>query len=497
MKKYLLFDLDGTLTDPKLGICTCAQYALASFGIDEPDLDKLEPFIGPPLKDSFMDFYQMTEEQAEAAIKKYRERFSDVGLFENTMYEGVDQMLKALSSRGMVLAVASSKPTVFVEKILEHFHIRQYFKVVVGSELDGRRSNKDEVVEEALRQLFRTKRVEKSEVYMIGDRKFDAIGARAMGIESIGVTYGYGSMEELKEAKADYIVQSVEELKKFLLRGTDDAPKGLDMNRVVKTAIPIAMFIFVKMGAMYLTQGMFLVLGGSIFGVPMVDIFEDGTAMVTGNGRAVMSLVGFIAGAAAILKGARVMIPRAKEESYLSHLRKESVSSYVYFALCALGAMFVLNILLQKLGLTAISGGYNTATEAQQSVNIILGILLYALAAPVAEELLFRGIVYNGLKRSIKPLYAALLSALIFGVYHGNSVQSLYGFLMGFLFAYGYEYFGNFAVPVVCHIVVNLLTYLLGAVGVFGFLMNWTVCIIALVVGALGLFSMIGQKRIY
>ena len=215
MKKYLLFDLDGTLTDPKVGICTCVQYALSSFGIEEPDIDKLEPFIGPPLKDSFMQFYRMEEAQAEAAVAKYRERFQDVGLFENEIYDGVPQMLKDLSEKGLHLAVASSKPTVFVERILEHFGIRQYFQVVVGSELDGRRVNKDEVVDEALHQLFGSHPVQKDKVYMIGDRKFDVEGARALGVESVGVTYGYGGMEELKEAKADYIVQSVEELHFF------------------------------------------------------------------------------------------------------------------------------------------------------------------------------------------------------------------------------------------------------------------------------------------
>ena len=172
MKQYLLFDLDGTLTDPKVGITTCVQYALASFGIEEPDLDKLEPFIGPPLKDSFMEFYQMDDAQAQAAVDKYRERFRDTGIFENRIYQGVPEMLKTLSAKGMHLAVDSSKPTVFVERILEHFHIARYFEVVVGSELDGTRVEKDQVVEEALRQLFGGRTVEKDKVYMIGeDRK--------------------------------------------------------------------------------------------------------------------------------------------------------------------------------------------------------------------------------------------------------------------------------------------------------------------------------------
>ena len=245
VKKYLLFDLDGTLTDPKEGICTCVQYALASFGIGEPDIDKLTPFIGPPLKDSFMEFYDMDEQQAEQAVVKYRERFQNQGIFENRLYEGIPKMLETLNSKGMFLAVASSKPTVFVERILEHFQIRKYFKVIVGSELDGTRVNKDEVVEEALRQLFGDKPIEKEKVYMIGDRRFDMEGARAIGVEGVGVTYGYGDMEELREAKADYIVRSVEELQRFLLRGTEDTKKGMGFQTVWQMIYSFLMFLYI------------------------------------------------------------------------------------------------------------------------------------------------------------------------------------------------------------------------------------------------------------
>ena len=248
LKKYLLFDLDGTLTDPKVGITSCVQYALESFGIEEPDLDKLEPFIGPPLKESFMEFYQMSEEDAQKAVEKYRERFKTTGLFENEVYEGIPQMLHTLQSKGLFLAVASSKPTVYVEQILEHFNLAKYFKVVVGSELDGTRVNKEEVVEEALKRLFGETPIDSKQVYMIGDRKFDIQGAKAFNVESVGVSYGYGGVEELKEAKADYIVRSVEELKEFLLRGVEEALAAKKRNRVGiwDLAFPFLMFIIVK-----------------------------------------------------------------------------------------------------------------------------------------------------------------------------------------------------------------------------------------------------------
>lgn len=233
MFQYILFDLDGTVTDPKLGITTCVQYALKNYGIEEENLDLLEPFIGPPLMESFRQFYGFSAEQAVRAQEKYRERFAVVGWKENELYPGMERMLKNLSERGIKLAVASSKPEVFVEKILVHFGIREYFTAAVGSELDGRRIRKDEVVLEALRRLGVVTH-EEAEVYltegkgfgdgslrtdlaMVGDRKFDVEGAKAMNLVSVAVSYGYAQGEELQLAKPDYIANTVEELEKILL----------------------------------------------------------------------------------------------------------------------------------------------------------------------------------------------------------------------------------------------------------------------------------------
>lgn len=216
--QYLLFDLDGTITDPKEGITKSAQYALEAFGIHEPDADKLTPFIGPPLIDSFQEFYHMPPEQAALAVKKYRERFETIGWLENVPYEGMDELLRDLQKAGCRLAVASSKPTVFVERILAHFDIAQYFAVVVGSELDGTRTKKEEVVQEALRQLFGASRPAPHTAAMIGDRRFDVEGAKAHQLDSIGVAYGYALPGELQQAGADFIVESVEELTVLLMQ---------------------------------------------------------------------------------------------------------------------------------------------------------------------------------------------------------------------------------------------------------------------------------------
>ena len=213
MYKYILFDLDGTLSDPFVGICTSVQYALKKYGIDVPDISVLKPFIGPPLKDSFMEYYNIPEEDTDTLMAYYRERFSVTGLYENELYEGMDILLKDLKEDGRKLAIASSKPTVFVKKILEYFKIDQYFDVVMGSELNGKRGSKLEVLTEALSLLFEDGNMIKEECVMIGDRKFDIEASNAINVPNIGVSYGYGSIEELTTAGANVIVNSVNELR--------------------------------------------------------------------------------------------------------------------------------------------------------------------------------------------------------------------------------------------------------------------------------------------
>ena len=211
--QVILFDLDGTLTDPKEGITKCVQYGMRALGYDEPDLDRLEVFIGPPLHEMFMEYCSFTPSQADRAVEKYRERFRDRGMFENRLYGGIPELLSALRERGLRLGVATSKPWVFAEPILSHFGIREYFEIVTGSELSGERVKKSDVIEEAVRRFG----VGKDQVLMVGDRKHDIFGAREAGVKSLGVLYGYGSREELLSAGAARLAGSVEELSRMLL----------------------------------------------------------------------------------------------------------------------------------------------------------------------------------------------------------------------------------------------------------------------------------------
>lgn len=213
-KQVYLFDLDGTLTEPGEGITNSVMYALDKFGIHEADREALYRFIGPPLLDSFMQFYGMPQEQAEQAVAAYREYFSVKGLFENRVYDGIPALLQSLRDQGKTLAVATSKPEVFTLRILDKFDLSKYFQFVGAASLDSSRSQKADVIRHTLHLCGHPA---PDTVVMIGDRKHDILGAAENGIQSVGVLYGYGDRPELEAAGADAIAQSVEQLKALLV----------------------------------------------------------------------------------------------------------------------------------------------------------------------------------------------------------------------------------------------------------------------------------------
>ncbi|PFN04299.1 HAD family hydrolase [Bacillus cereus] len=212
MYTTFLFDLDGTLTDPKEGIINSVLYALRKMEIDEPNQEEIESFIGPPIQHSFADRYKMNEKQVEQAVAYFREYLKQSGLLENKVYEMVPCILQELKDEKKRLFVATSKPNVFAKQVLEHFNLSHFFEEIVGSNLDGTRIKKDEIIEYI---LHTNSELQREEIVMIGDRKHDMIGANCNGVDSIGVLYGYGSEEELKEAGATHIVKHVEELRSF------------------------------------------------------------------------------------------------------------------------------------------------------------------------------------------------------------------------------------------------------------------------------------------
>ena len=216
MYKYLLFDLDGTLTDSQEGITKSVSYALINLGVEDLPEDTKLRFIGPPLKDSFSKYCGFDEETTQKAIALYRERYSTVGKFENRPYEGIPELLKKLKDDNRVLVIASSKPTGFVEDILNKFDLRQYFDIISAADLSGKKCEKEDVIKEAL-EILNLKNGDK-DVVMIGDRHYDINGAKYFNLDSIGVNYGFAfDKNELKDAGATYVVETVKELGELLL----------------------------------------------------------------------------------------------------------------------------------------------------------------------------------------------------------------------------------------------------------------------------------------
>ncbi len=217
MKKYeiILFDLDGTITDPKIGITKSILYALSKMEIEEKNPARLVEFIGPPLPDTFKKFYGLDDATSRKAVTFYREYYAASGIYEAVIYPGIAELLKLLFDNNRKLILATSKATIYAERVAKHFDIDKYFSMIAGSNFDLTMLQKHEIVEHTLRNIGD---YHKDRAVMVGDRSDDVDAARMNGIDSIAITYGYGSREELKKCKPMYIVNSVEELRRLLLQ---------------------------------------------------------------------------------------------------------------------------------------------------------------------------------------------------------------------------------------------------------------------------------------
>lgn len=212
-KKYILFDLDGTLTDSQDGIMNAIEYSLKTYGITVQDRNSLRPFLGPPLSESMQKYYGFDRIKAVEAVERFREYYNTRGLFENRVYPGVETMLKTVRDAGCRLFVATSKPEQVAQEILEHFGLAEYFDYIGGATPDDSRVKKADVVRYVLDMA---KIARPLEAVMVGDRKHDILGARQNGLESVGVLYGYGDRQELEEAGADYLAEQATDIAKFL-----------------------------------------------------------------------------------------------------------------------------------------------------------------------------------------------------------------------------------------------------------------------------------------
>lgn len=444
MFQYVLFDLDGTLTDPREGITKSVQFALAQQGISEPDLKKLEPFIGPPLKDSFMEFYGMTEEQAAQGVADYRKRFAPIGKFENEVYPGIPEMLGSLKRAGIRLAVASSKPETFVWDILKYFKLDGYFDVVTGSELDGTRSRKEEVVEEALHRLeLDGQPVSRENCAMVGDRRFDIEGGRQFQLTTVGVTYGYAAKGELEAAGADYIVKNPVQLTKLLL---GEKSRESAFLRTWNVLSPLIVY-YVGFNLCYMLIAAGIQVSADQGSASQTWLYDNSVLVFS-----LCRMCSMIAGMAAVF-------PMFRKETvdWKGSVRLPVLTVGILAVAMALGT----NILFSLLHITELSKSFADVAGQQFMVPIWQGLLLFGVVSPLAEEIVFRGVIYNRLKKYFPVWIAILTSAVLFGGYHGNLVQGIYGFLLGTVIAWLYEVAGKFRIPVMFHAFANISVFLM------------------------------------
>ena len=522
MFSYILFDLDGTLTDPKEGITASVRHALKSFGIEEPDADKLTPFIGPPLRESFMKYYGFTPGQAEEAVGKYREYFSQKGKYENVIYPGIPELLRDLKAAGAHLAVASSKPTVFVEDILNYFGIRQYFEIVVGSELDGRRDRKEEVVREVLWQFARKGAANPSSVVMVGDRKYDIEGACAAGTHSVGVTYGYAQPGELQEAGAEILVRNVEGLRSVLLGSGQGAwqgawrpdaeaardphacsgavdgrnlyeryrqpGKGRPETKASRTgkAIGACALAMLTYFGVNLAVGTAVLLAGMLFY----------SVVPGGMSQSVYNYLLNLGNAAGVVAAFLVCFAVWRREVRLRPGVPTDGLSLVPMTVLAASLAAGLNGLLSLIELYRYSPTFREVSEMQFDTPLWLGILSFGILAPLGEEFVFRGVVYGRLKKVGGVPAAVVISGLLFGLFHGNLVQAVYATALGIVLAVVYEIYDSILAPMAFHAVANLFVYLvmdqLPFGGVFASL---PACIFFLVLSAVSLVMMVKWQK--
>ena len=213
-KKYVLFDMDGTLFDTSEGIKMCYNCGLEHFGIHTKDDSELDRVIGPSLYDSYREFYGLEGDDLKEAIRIYRDLYSKEGIYKVRMYDGIENMLREIRKNGHIIGLATTKPLVMASMILEFSGLKQYFDVTCGANLDGSLSDKRELINKCMELSGFS---DKNRVFMVGDRFYDIMGAKEAGVHSVGVTYGFGSLEELTEVGSEFIVNSPDDVARLIL----------------------------------------------------------------------------------------------------------------------------------------------------------------------------------------------------------------------------------------------------------------------------------------
>ena len=459
--------------------------------------------------------------------------FSVTGKYENVLYPGMGALLHDLKASGATLAIASSKPTVYVEDILVHFGIREYFDIVVGSELDGRRVHKEEVVAEVLSQLAARGESDPDKMVMIGDRSFDVEGAKAIGAHCIAVSYGYAQPGELENAGAEIIVRDVEGLRSVLLGGTQagnsaQAGSGTQAGNSAQAGRDTQTGNSAQAGKRHAGRKQ----RGDRLKFPfralprqrcqnedqIRAVLECSWSQRTGDvcllcnqspnqqrnfDGGIDCVCHRAAGAGGLFLqflaecGERTLDVRCiynllrnlAQKIRLHSIKEIDKLSIVPMVILAAAIAIGMNGVLTLTELYRFSPTFQRVSEMQFDTPVWLGIISYGILAPLGEEIVFRGVVYGQLRKVLKVPYAVVLSGLAFGLFHGNLVQAVYATVIGCLLALVYEWYGTIAAPMLFHSVANLFVYVMLELLPFGgVFLSVPSCVLFLVLSAGSLF---------
>lgn len=498
MWNTVLFDLDGTLTDSGEGIMNCVAYALKKeFSIETEHPEELRVFVGPPLKEMFMEYAHLNGAEADRAVAAYRERYTAKGIFENRLYDGIAPMLSALRQQHFTLALASSKPEHFCREILRYFGIEGYFTEVVGSEMNGGRTKKADVIEEALRRLGMSEH--RDEVVIVGDRSYDIDGAGQAGIASIGVTYGYGSRAELEKAWPDCIVDTPQEIVNVLIgQARAETPSGgertaggtraageaevseasvpgdsgdwccftdpvtgrrKDARRTGVTLTGDGSVLFRIWRVIYpllldecvsylIAMAAAAVIAVSRHGIGYQEAYLANGLWITGLADAVLIPVFFL-----LLRGDERR-RRARGENFRIPIRRSfplpRLLEVAVYSICVSETIGFFTSMIR-----VDDDSYRTIEQIFGSSGLAAQVLVLVIIGPVMEELLFRGLIYRRIRDCLGVGWAAVLSGICFGIAHGNLTQGVYAALFGMVLALIYEHFGTLRSSVTAHIANN------------------------------------------
>ncbi|MCR4690195.1 MAG: HAD hydrolase-like protein [Lachnospiraceae bacterium] len=452
MYRYVIFDLDGTLTDSGGGIVNAVTYAIGKLNIENPGPGQLKSFIGPPLRESFERVFGLVGEENAEAIRLYREYYEEKGIWENAVYPGMEGLLSDLKKEGCVLAVASSKPERFVKMILSKFELDSYFKVVVGALEDGERDTKEEVLEEALKQLRKSEGAacRPSQILMVGDRIMDLSAATGLGIDTAIVTYGFAPEEELKELEPAYFADDMGDLYRIAC-GKKPYMRFSDKPAIMKTVeilMPLLIYWVIQLGVFNLCYA----------GIVAAMHPEE---PLLSRIRVYLNVVATVATWPYLVRAYKNNCPPEISDVTTHRKKRLFKKDFLLILSSALALGLGLNIIILLPGIAEKSAGFQRVAGNQYSVSLPVGLVIYGILVPFTEEVLFRGILQNRIMRYYPRGLGIFLSALLFGCYHGNPVQIFYAFMMGLSISLVYARYQLLEATALMHCGANLLVYFL------------------------------------